>query len=141
MATPEEKATEEVLKRASDWKARLYRNNSGALSDKNGRPVRFGLGNVSKEFNKKYKTGDYIGFVPVTITQDMVGKTLPVFANIEMKALGFTVKLDYNPNSREFAQNNFNKLVTSNNGIAGFAYDWQSLDKIIVNWYERLTNG
>lgn len=40
------------------------------------RPVRFGLVKGS---------GDLIGFAPVTITPDMVGKTLPVFGSWEVK--------------------------------------------------------
>lgn len=137
--TPEGYAMQEVRKRASDWKARLYRNNTGCLKDQSGRPVRFGLGNESPKINKIYKTGDYIGWFPVTITPEMVGKTIAVFANIEVKAVGFTVKLDYNPNSREYAQNNFNQLVISHNGIAGFASDWQSLDELVNQFYERVT--
>lgn len=139
MATPEAYASQEVRKRASDWKARLYRNNSGCLKDESGRPVRFGLGNESAKTNQLYKTGDYVGWFPVTITPEMVGKTIAVFANIEVKAVGFTVKLDYNPNSREYAQNNFNNLVTSHNGIAGFAWDWQSLDGLVQDFYRRVT--
>lgn len=139
MATPEAYASQEVRKRASDWKARLMRNNSGVLTDKTGRPVRFGLGNESSKVNAQFKTGDYVGWFPVTITPEMVGKTIAVFANIEVKAVGFTVKLDYNPKSREYAQNNFNNLVTSHNGIAGFAWDWQSLDGLVQDFYRRVT--
>lgn len=138
MATPEAKATDEVKARACEWKARLFRNNSGALKDENGRLIRFGLGNVSAKENKRLKSGDEIGWVPVTITPDMVGKTLPVFANIEIKALGFKEKLHYNPNSREYAQNNFNQMVIAHNGIAGFAWDWQSFDQLVLDFYERL---
>lgn len=137
--TPEGYSMQEVRKRASDWKARLMRNNTGVLKDQSGRPVRFGLGNESPKINKIYKTGDYVGWFPVTITPEMVGKTIAVFANIEVKAVGFTVKLDYNPKSREYAQNNFNQLVISHGGIAGFAYDWQSVDILVNQFYERVT--
>lgn len=137
--TPEGYSMQEVRSRASDWKGRLYRNNSGVLKDQSGRPVRFGLGNESPKINKIYKTGDYVGWFPVTITPEMVGKTIAVFANIEVKAVGFTVKLDYNPKSREYAQNNFNQLVISHGGIAGFAYDWQSVDILVNQFYERVT--
>lgn len=139
--TPEGRASQEVRKRASDWKARLLRNNSGVLNDKLGRPVRFGLGNESPKINKIYKTGDYVGWFPVTITPEMVGKTVAVFANLEVKALGFIVKSDYNPKSREYAQNNFNKLVIANGGIAGFVYDWQSVDTVVKEFYERVSKN
>jgi hypothetical protein len=141
MATPEAKASEEVVTRACDWKARLFRNNSGALEDENGRLIRFGLGNDSPKVNKELKSGDYVGWLPITITPEMVGQTLPVFTNVEVKALGFKEKLHYNKNSREYAQNNFNQLVMNHNGIAGFAYDWQSFDKMVKNFYERLYNN
>lgn len=141
MATPEGYAMQEVRKRASDWKAKLYRNNTGVLTDQSGRPVRFGLGNESPKINKTYKTGDYIGWFPVTITPDMVGKTIAVFANVEVKAVGFSVKLDYNPKSREYAQNNFNQLVINNNGIAGFAWDWKSLDELVQDFHRRVTKN
>ena len=55
---------------------RLFRNNTGAIKDANGRLVRFGLCKGSS---------DLIGFKPVTITPDMVGQTVAVFAAIEVK--------------------------------------------------------
>lgn len=42
------------------WK--IWRNNSGVLEDKNGRPVRFGLGNDSAAFNASVKSSDLIGW-------------------------------------------------------------------------------
>jgi len=41
---------------------RLYRNNVGVLLDKNGRPVRYGLANESKQMNQVFKSGDLIGW-------------------------------------------------------------------------------
>lgn len=66
-----------LQKLATGLKARLWRNNTGVLPDKRGVPVRFGLATGSS---------DLIGFVPVTITPDMVGQTLAVFASVEVKA-------------------------------------------------------
>ena len=65
---------------------RLWRNNVGVLPDRNGRPVRFGLANDSKQEHDKYASADLIGIAPVTITQDMVGKVIGVFVSIECKA-------------------------------------------------------
>jgi len=64
---------------------RLFRNNVGVLVDANGRPVRFGLANDSKALNKQFKSADLIGIMPVVVTQEMVGRTLGVFASIECK--------------------------------------------------------
>lgn len=59
----------------------IFRNNVGALPDRNGRIVRYGVCNPGGS--------DLIGATPVTITQDMVGSTVAVFTAIECKtALG-----------------------------------------------------
>jgi hypothetical protein len=56
---------------------RLWRNNTGTLRDQHGRPVSFGLCPGS---------ADLIGFHTITITPDMVGQQLAVFAAVEVKA-------------------------------------------------------
>lgn len=58
---------------------RLWRNNVGRLLDAHGRPVTFGLCPGS---------ADLIGYVPVTITPEMVGMRLAVFAGVEVKKPG-----------------------------------------------------
>jgi hypothetical protein len=59
--------------------ARLWRNNVGRLIDAQGRLVTFGLCPGS---------ADLIGYVPVTITPEMVGMRLAVFAGVEVKRPG-----------------------------------------------------
>ena len=54
----------------------LFRNNVGARLDKKGRLIRFGLVKGSS---------DLIGWTPVKVTQNMVGKTVAVFTAIEVK--------------------------------------------------------
>jgi len=54
----------------------VFRNNTGQLQDKNGRPVKFGL---------CVGSSDVIGMMPVTITQEMVGKKVAVFLAEEVK--------------------------------------------------------
>jgi hypothetical protein len=56
---------------------RLFRNNVGGLKDQNGRFVQFGLHPGS---------ADLIGWRTITITPDMVGKQIAVFASVEVKA-------------------------------------------------------
>jgi hypothetical protein len=58
---------------------RLFRNNTGALKDAQGRLVTFGLCPGSS---------DLIGWRTVTITPDMVGQQLAVFTAIEVKDKG-----------------------------------------------------
>lgn len=56
----------------------LFRNNVGALRDRHGRLVRFGLAKGSS---------DYIGWTSVVVTAEMVGKTVAIFTGIETKTL------------------------------------------------------
>lgn len=42
----------------------LWRNNSGATFDQNGRMIRYGLGNDSKKLNRDYKSPDLVGIAP-----------------------------------------------------------------------------
>jgi hypothetical protein len=55
---------------------RLFRNNTGTLRDQHGRPVQFGLCKGS---------ADLIGYRTITITPEMVGQQVAVFASIEVK--------------------------------------------------------
>jgi len=77
------------MKRATTLGARLFRMNVGlawigdAIRNKDGsitirhpRPFRAGVPGMS----------DLVGWVPVTITPDMVGTTVAVFASVETKA-------------------------------------------------------
>ncbi len=56
---------------------RLWRNNTGTLLDKHGRPVTFGLCKGS---------ADLIGLRTITIGPEHVGQRLAVFAAIEVKS-------------------------------------------------------
>ena len=136
--TSEAKAFEKVRLRASQFGMKLFRNNSGVLKNQVGVPVRFGLGNESKKLNEEFKSSDLIGFTPVTITQDMVGKQIAVFTAIECKPLGFKHRLKYPKKSREYGQQNFIKLATDFKALAGFACCEDDVDKLIMNYVERL---
>ena len=84
-----------------------FRNNTGALKDKKGRLVRFGL---------FVGSSDVIGITPVKITQDMVGQTIGVFTAIETKKPKHkTAK------KRLEDQANFIESVKKHGGRAGFA--------------------
>lgn len=62
---------------------RLLRNNVGGLKDSTGRFVAYGLG--SQGGNVLRGPSDLIGWRTITITPDMVGQTLAVFAAVEVK--------------------------------------------------------
>lgn len=110
------------------------RNNSGALTDKGGRLVRYGLGNVSKKHNENMKSSDLVGFTEVLITPNMLGKTVAVLTAIEVKAEGWT----YKATKRERAQNNFIEWIKAKHGIAGFAQSTSDVEDIIENFKKEM---
>ena len=80
-----------------------FRNNTGVLLDRNGRPVQFGL---------CVGSSDIIAGKPVTITADMVGQTLLAWVAVEVKtATGKTTE----------AQDRFLAAVRARGGRAGIA--------------------
>ncbi len=129
-----------VRLRAAGYGVKLLRNNSGAYSAKNppSAGTRWGLGNESKALNRELKTGDFVGWSPVIITAEMVGKTIPVFTNFEAKKEGFKERKTYNKNTREYGQNNFNLLVINAGGLAGFVTSAEDVDRLIKEFIERL---
>lgn len=106
----------------------MMRNNSGALIDKDGRPVRYGLGNVSKKHNDQIKSSDLIGWTSVVITESMVGKTVAIFTAIEVKDEDWKPSLN---NPRERAQQAFCEWVKRAGGYAGIVNSIESFRKII----------
>lgn len=95
----------------------LTRNNVGALMDKGGRPVRYGLFNESKQQNEKVKSGDLIGIHTFTIQQHHVGMQIGQFVSIETKEKNW----QYTATDHEKAQLAFAQLVISKGGAAMFA--------------------
>ena len=100
----------------------LWRNNSGALPDQNGRTVRFGLGNDSKAVNEQFKSPDLVGIRPLLITQEMVGQYVGQFISLECKDPTFRGPAG---DTRAEAQARWNALVTRWYGVAGFASNVQ----------------
>lgn len=99
---------------------RLWRNNVGALVDKRGRPVRFGLANDTEALNGTLKSGDLIGWRPLLITPDMVGDCVAQFVSIECKADGWTYSA---AEARSVAQNRWGAMIRREGGFAGFMID------------------
>jgi hypothetical protein len=73
----EQQTQQQIRLALSRGDTRLWRNNTGTLYDRQGRPVQFGLCKGSS---------DLIGFRTVTVTPDMVGQRLAVFAAVEVKS-------------------------------------------------------
>jgi len=137
--TPEAEAKEAVLLRAGQWGSRLFKNNSGVAYTEGGRPVFFGLGNEGKKDDDSFRTPDDVGWTMVTITPEMVGKKVAVFTCIDSKKVGFVVKMNYSKGTREYGQKKFFDLVTSANGIAGFASTPEQVDAIYNEFLQRVT--
>lgn len=137
--TPESIAKEIVQLRAGQYRCRLFKNNTGVAYTDGGRPVFFGLGNDGTKNDESFRTPDDVGWTPVLITPEMVGKTVAVFTAIDSKKLGFIVKPDYTKGTREYGQNKFFNLVIQNNGIAGFASCAADVDRIMHEFNQRIT--
>ena len=91
---------------AANLGCHTWRNNSGAMRTRDGRFVRFGLGNESAAINAVMKTLDLIGIGPA-------GR----FLAIEVKKPGWR----YTGTARELAQSNFMRTVRGAGGVAFFA--------------------
>jgi len=95
---------------------RLFRNNTGSLPDpRTKRPVQFGLCKGS---------ADLIGWKQVTITPDMVGQQMAVFASIEVKT----------PTGRLTPeQKNWMDAVQAAGGVAGIARSVEDAQQILLH--------
>lgn len=114
------------------WHNILLRNNSGALTDQDGRLVRYGLGNISKKKNDSFKSSDLVGVRSLVITEDMVGMMMAQFAAIEVKREGWKRNLK---DKRENAQQNFIDWVRQRGGVAGFASSVEEYKAIMKTHY------
>jgi|SRR5208337_4065074 len=112
----EAKILQEVRLLASQRGGRLWRNNVGATYTKDNRFLRYGLANDSAHVNQNLKSSDLIGINPVTVTLDMVGKTVGIFMSREVK----TSNWKYRDTEREKAQLAWITLITSLGGDAKF---------------------
>jgi hypothetical protein len=97
----------------------LWRNNSGALPNPTGRPIRFGLGHDSAEQYRRWKSSDLIGIAPG-------GR----FWAVEAKMESWTWK----GTEREIAQAAFHRHVMKMGGIAGFARNGGDLLNMLLAW-------
>jgi hypothetical protein len=84
--------------------SKMFRNNQGSFRDANGRWIKFGIANPGGS--------DLIGWTPIEITPDMVGRTIAIFTAVEVKG----------PKTRTTPdQVNFIERIRADGGIAGVA--------------------
>lgn len=105
--------------RASQLGGVLWRNNVGAAFLQDGTFLRFGIANDSERMNKRIKSPDLIGLLPVLIEQHHVGSTLGVFWCREVKERDW----QFTGDAHELAQLKFLELVISMGGDAAFIND------------------
>lgn len=113
---------------ASEAGGFMWRNNSGALFDRQGALVRFGLGNDSTRVNKVMKSSDLIGLIPHLVTLADVGKTLGIFVAAEMKRPGWHLTPG---DARGHAQLNYINAVKRCGGLAAFVTDVEQYKELI----------
>lgn len=110
---PSEQTIQQQIRLAcSKGNTRLFRNNTGTLVDRNGRPVQFGLCKGS---------ADLIGWRTVTITPEMVGQQVAVFTSIEVKSATGRLRPD---------QQQWLDAVQKAGGIAGVARSVADCDRL-----------
>jgi len=104
---------------ASRIGCRLFRNNRGFFYTMDGRKTRAGL--------EAEGASDLVGFAPVVITPEMVGRTVAVLLCVETK------KSDWKKPTREHEkkQENFINFINMNGGIAFFLNNPADLKKKI----------
>lgn len=128
MAKKESKIFNEILVAASKLGVRLFRNNVGAAWQ--GKTVGIGMGDAGvKLLNpRRVKYGlctgssDAIGWTPVEIKPEHVGKTMAIFTAIETKGT---------PRKATKEQINFIERVIADGGIAVVAYSVEDADEAI----------
>ena len=110
---------QETRLEASRIGCRLFRNNRGFFFTMDGRKTRAGL--------EAEGASDLVGFAPITITQEMVGKTVAVLLCVETKKEGWKKPKD----EHERKQENFINFINENGGIAFFLNNAADLKKKI----------
>ena len=104
------------------WIGKVINHTSSAITIQYPRPLHCGFKGAA----------DTYGWFPVEITESMVGKTLAVFAAIEIKSkTGKTTK----------EQDNFLKVVTDSGGIAFVARSEMDVDNGIREYIKRITGS
>lgn len=110
----------QVLQAMTASGCRIYRNNVGCAKF-GARWIQYGVGGKG--------ASDYIGYLPVRITPEMVGYVLAVFVAPETKA---QANADYTAEQILWRDN-----VLAAGGIAGFCHSWEQGRKLVMDFYAR----
>lgn len=127
-----------TVRLSGQHRQRLWRNNSGAAVDDQGRQIRYGLGNTSKRINAVMKSSDYIGITTITVQPHHVGQRLGVFTALEFKKPGWTLTAG---DKRGQAQAAFGQIVIGAGGIFSFISDPGQYVELLRRWGALQTAG
>jgi len=116
---PEATLLKRLMIHGSTLGLRLFRNQVGSYQLKDGRYLTSGL---------CVGSSDLIGYLPITITPDMVGKRIAVFVAIEAKGPRGRVRKE---------QQQFVEVVAGMGGIAAIVRSVQEVAAIIAAWKKR----
>ena len=114
------------------------RNNVGVAETEDGRPVRYGLMNSSKQENEQFKSSDLIAPVPMLIQAHHVGRRMAIFGAFETKHPNWRMTPS---DDRAIAQLRFMNLVRSVGGMGDFVTDASQVDRIVAEFSLGLTPG
>lgn len=120
-----------TVRLSGQYRQRLWRNNSGAAVDDQGRQIRYGLGNTSKRINAVMKSSDYIGITTITIQPHHVGQRLGVFTALEFKKPGWKLTPG---DKRGQAQATYGQIVEGAGGIFSFISDPGQYVELLRRW-------
>lgn len=98
---------------------RVFRNHVGAVKDQKGTWHQFGLPRGS---------ADLVGYSKIEVTQDMVGKTIPVFTSLEVKT---------NKGKQHEAQLKWEAGMRKINAIHGVVRTPDDAEQIVNNWIQE----
>lgn len=117
MTRSETYAQSQVVLEAPKFDCLLTRNNKGALQDKTGTLVRFGLFNETAKRGARIRSWDLVGFRKRLITPAMVGTIIGQFVGREIKEPGW----NYTGTEHEVAQLKCTEVALSYGCDVGFA--------------------
>lgn len=132
--------------RAGELGIHLFRNNVGACVDERDQLIRYGLANDSAQMNKRIKSGDLIGWLPIMLTghrmhnmavNERAGfRSFGLFLSIECKRTDWMGGYPTQPDpvrftAREIAQQKWIDLVREGGGIAGFCRSVEEFEALI----------
>lgn len=118
-SSDEGKVSADIARAFGHGDCRLLRNNVGGLYAKDGRFVAYGLGSMGgKVFRGSH---DWIGLRTVTITPEMVGRRVAIFASIDSKDQA-------KPSPEQII---FANTVQALGGLTGFAHNVDEAQAIL----------